>query len=140
MTPMKLSAMMPDIKEMFVAMREHLDYNISDVYALEQALYSHNLKIAGRVDCIAKWKGQPAIIDFKTANKAKEEDWIENYFMQCTAYAIMFEELAGIPINNIVVAIAVGDGTIQIFEKEKERYVLPLMRYIHKYEIESQQE
>jgi len=140
MTPMKLSAMMPDIKEMFVAMREHLDYNISDVYALEQALYSDNLKIAGRVDCIAKWKGQPAIIDFKTANKAKEEDWIENYFMQCTAYAIMFEELAGIPINNIVVAIAVGDGTIQIFEKEKERYVLPLMRYIHKYEIESQQE
>jgi genome maintenance exonuclease 1 len=140
MTPMKLSAMMPDIKEMFVAMREHLDYNISDVYALEQALYSDNLKIAGRVDCIAKWKGQPAIIDFKTANKAKEEDWIENYFMQCTAYAMMFEELAGIPINNIVVAIAVGDGTIQIFEKEKERYVLPLMRYIHKYEIESQQE
>jgi genome maintenance exonuclease 1 len=140
MSPMKLSAMMPDIKEMFVAMREHLDYNISDVYALEQALYSDNLKIAGRVDCIAKWKGQPAIIDFKTANKAKEEDWIENYFMQCTAYAIMFEELAGIPINNIVVAIAVGDGTIQIFEKEKERYVLPLMRYIHKYEIESQQE
>ena len=140
MSPMKLSAMMPDIKEMFVAMREHLDYNISDVYALEQALYSDNLKIAGRVDCIAKWKGQPAIIDFKTANKAKDEDWIENYFMQCTAYAIMFEELAGIPINNIVVAIAVGDGTIQIFEKEKERYVLPLMRYIHKYEIESQQE
>jgi genome maintenance exonuclease 1 len=140
MSPMKLSAMMPDIKEMFVAMREHLDYNISDVYALEQALYSHNLKIAGRVDCIAKWKGQPAIIDFKTANKAKEEDWIENYFMQCTAYAMMFEELAGIPINNIVVAIAVGDGTIQIFEKEKERYILPLMRYIHKYEIESQQE
>jgi len=139
-TPMKLSAMMPDIKEMFVAMREHLDYNISDVYALEQALYSHKLKIAGRVDCIAKWKGQPAIIDFKTANKAKEEDWIQNYFMQCTAYAIMFEELAGIPINNIVVAIAVGDGTIQIFEKEKEPYILPLMRYIHKYEIESQQE
>jgi hypothetical protein len=60
--------------------------------------------------------------------------------MQCTAYAIMFEELAGIPINNIVVAIAVGDGTIQIFEKDKEQYILPLMRYIHKYEIESQQE
>lgn len=140
MSSLTLSTMMPDIKEMFIAMREYLDHNITDVYALEQALYSHNLKIAGRVDCIAKWKGQPSIIDFKTANKSKEENYIQNYFMQCTAYALMFEELTGIHVNNIVVAIAVGDGTIQIFEKSKEAYVKPLMQYIYKYEIESQRE
>ena len=54
--------------------------------------------------------------------------------MQCTAYALMFEEITNKPINQVVVAIAVEDGTYQIFVREKtQHYVDSLHDYIGKY-------
>jgi ATP-dependent exoDNAse (exonuclease V) beta subunit len=114
-------------------MKPKLDDNIGKVYSLEQALYSDELKLAGRVDCIAEWNGQLSVVDFKSAAKEKKEDWIENYFMQCTAYAIMFEERTGIPINQIVVAIAVTNGDSQIFVKQKDEYMSGLRHFIDEY-------
>jgi len=74
-----------------------------------------------------------SVIDFKTASKEKNEDWIQNYFMQCSAYAEMFEERTGRPINQIVVAIAVANSDTQIFVKEKEDYLRGLNFFIDEY-------
>jgi genome maintenance exonuclease 1 len=133
LSPLKLNSVMPDAKELFVKIKPKLDDNIGKIYSLEQALYSDKLRIAGRVDCIAEWNGELSVIDFKTASKEKNEEWIQNYFMQCSAYAEMFEERTGRPINQIVVAIAVANGDTQIFVKEKEDYLRGLNFFIDEY-------
>ena len=133
LSPLKLQSVMPDAKELFNKIKPKLDANIGKIYSLEQALYSDKLKIAGRVDCIAEWNGELSVIDFKTASKEKNEEWIQNYFMQCSAYAEMFEERTGRPINQIVVAIAVANGDTQIFVKEKEDYLRGLNFFIDEY-------
>ena len=130
---MKMQMMMPDLKEMFFKIKPIIDEKLGDVYSQEQALYSHKLKIAGRVDLIGMWNGKLSVIDFKTSNKQKEEENIQNYFMQCTAYALMFSELTGMWIDDIVVLIATGEGEAQIFERQIHDYVKPLMQYIDKY-------
>jgi len=134
MTGLKMQTMMPDTKELFISLKPHIDENIGNVYSIEQALYSSRLRLAGRVDCIAEWNGQLSIIDFKTSTRPKTEDGILNYFMQCTAYAEMFEEITHLPINQLVVAIAVADGSNQFFVREKtQHYIDSLDLYIGKY-------
>jgi genome maintenance exonuclease 1 len=133
MSDMKMRTMMPDVKEMFLDIRPLLDAHIGDIYGIEQPLYSHKLKLAGRCDCIAEWDGELAIVDWKTASKKKEKHYIQNYFMQATAYSEMFEEITGKPISKIVIAIAVeADGT-QIFIERKEDYLAKLQEYVDKY-------
>ena len=127
---MKFKTMMPDTKELFLQLKPHIDENVGRVFGIEQALFSHRLKIAGRCDCIAEWNGQLSIVDYKTASREKSEDGILNYFMQCTAYAEMFEERTELPVNQIVVAIAVENEQPQIFVREKQNYIKPLMSYL----------
>ena len=130
---LKMQMMMPDLKEMFFKIKPIIDEKLGDVYSQEQALYSHKLKIAGRVDLIGMWNGKLSVIDFKTSAKQKEESYIQNYFMQCTAYALMFSELTGMWIDDIVVLIATGEGEAQLFERQIHDYRKPLMEYIDKY-------
>ena len=130
---LKMQMMMPDLKEMFFKIKPIIDEKLGDVYSQEQALYSHKLKIAGRVDLIGMWDGKLSVIDFKTSAKQKEESYIQNYFMQCTAYALMFSELTGMWIDDIVVLIATGEGEAQLFERQIHDYQKPLMQYIDKY-------
>jgi len=134
LTPMHLSSMMPDVKNLFKNIRTALDKHIGVVYANEQPLYSHELKIAGRVDCIAEWDNKLSIIDFKTSEKEKQEEHIQNYFMQCSAYAVMYEEIVGKSIDNIVVLITTVESDIpQIFERQKSNYLIELKKYVNDY-------
>lgn len=126
-------AMLPDTKELFLQLKPYIDENVGDVYAIEQSLYSDRLQVAGRNDCIADWNGKISVIDYKSSSKEKNENWIQNYFMQCTAYAIMFEDLTGKEIEQIVVAIAVADGQPQIFVREKTKYISPLLEFVGNY-------
>lgn len=122
--------MMPDTKELFLQLKPHVDENVGRIFGIEQALFSHRLRIAGRCDCIAEWGGKLSIVDYKTSSRKKSEDSILNYFMQCTAYAEMFEERTGLPVDQIVVAIAVEGSQPQIFVRDKSAYISPLMHYI----------
>jgi genome maintenance exonuclease 1 len=130
MTSMKFASMLPTTKELFYKIKPHIDTSIGKVYALEQALYSDALGIAGRVDCIAEWNGKISIIDFKSSSKQKNKNNIGNYFMQCTAYAEMFGELTGQSIEQIVVLIGTEEGPGQVFVEEKNNYIEPLKKYI----------
>ena len=134
MSDLKYSSMMPDTKELFLKVKPFLDNHIGDVYGIEQPLYSDKLRIAGRCDCIAEWEGELSIVDWKTSSKVKQKEYIQNYFMQCAAYAEMFEERTGKPINQIVVAIVVEEtNSPLIFVENKSDYILPLQEYILKY-------
>ena len=99
---------------------------IDNVHALETPLYSHYLRTAGTVDCIGEYEGKLSVIDFKTSGRVKTRDDIYNYFMQTAAYAVMFEELTGIPIVKLVIIMAVDHhGTIIFVEKRDD--------WIHKF-------
>lgn len=133
LTPLKMHTVMPDTKELFNQLRPHIDANVGDVYGIEQSLYSDSLRVAGRCDCIAEWKGKLSIIDYKTSTREKDEEHIQNYFMQCSAYAEMFGEITGKSVDQIVVAIAVENGNSQIFVRQKTNYLDALRQYIQNY-------
>ena len=111
---------------MFTQLKSELD-NINNIVMQEGGLYSDKWGIAGRVDCIADYDGKLTVIDFKTSTKEKKEAWIENYFIQCTAYCEMYEERYGQAIDQIAILIVCEDGAIQTFVKDKKDYV-PLLQ------------
>ena len=118
---------------MFQSAKTTLD-RIDNIHCLETFLYSHYLGLAGRVDCIAEFDGELAVIDFKTSTKEKKEDWVEHYFVQETAYAAMFLERTGIEVKKIVTLIAVEDGSIQVFQKYNlDDYLHLLKSYIQEF-------
>lgn len=133
MSEMKRRAIMPDALPLYVQLENILKEKVGDIYGIEQPLYSDRLGIAGRCDCIAEWDGVLSIIDWKTAKTFKEKNHIQNYFMQGTAYAEMFEERTGRPIEQIVIAIANDNLRPQIFIENKADYILPLQGYISRY-------
>lgn len=119
---------------LFKTCKRYLDL-INNIHAIEAPLYSHYLRLAGRVDCIAEYNGILSVIDFKSSTKLKEEKWIENYFVQETAYAVMYYELTGIKVNQIVTIIATEEGECQVFIKDNlDEYFLLLQEYIKEYE------
>ena len=124
----------PLVQEMFTKFRPYLD-RIDNIHIQETPLFSHHLRLAGTVDCIAEWDGRLAVIDFKTSTREKKKDWIENYFMQAAAYAIMYEELAFIPITRLVVLIAVEeDNSVQVFEERRDNWTKKLLTLRDEYE------
>ena len=98
-------------------------HNINNIRCLETGLYSDHLEVAGTVDCIAEYKGKLAVIDFKTSRKVKKREWISNYFMQCAAYSVAFEELTGIPVPNLVVIMGVDDNPVHVFEEKRDDWI-----------------
>jgi ATP-dependent exoDNAse (exonuclease V) beta subunit len=121
-------------REIFELAKPEL-HNIDNIRALEVPLYSHHLRLAGRVDCIGEYKGKLSIIDFKTARREKEESYIQHYYMQAAAYAIMFEERTNIPINNLTIIIAVDDGFVQVFQSKRDKHVEGLLYYRDMFEV-----
>ena len=118
---------------LFYQIKPHLD-SINNIHALEAPLHSKLLRLAGRVDCIAEYKEELAIIDFKTSTKVKREEWIHDYFAQETAYAIMFQELTNLQVKKLVTIIACETGEPQVFEiYDKFMYARKLKEYIDAY-------
>ena len=74
-----------------------------------------------------------SIIDYKTSKKLKKKEWIDSYFMQSTAYAIMWEERTGMPIKQIVVFIAVDNEDPQIFIEDRDNWTEKLIETIAEY-------
>ena len=110
---------MPHHIQSFNVIKKVCDKHIGKVYAQEVPLYSIDLKTAGRVDCIGEFDGELSIIDFKTSGRIKEESEISNYFMQECAYAHMFEEGTGIPIQQLVTIMVVDNAPNPIVFKQR---------------------
>jgi genome maintenance exonuclease 1 len=123
----------PLTKFMFYHAKPYLD-KINNIHAIERTLYSEYLGLAGRVDCIAEYDGELAIIDFKTSDKIKPEKWLENYFVQETAYACMYYELTGIPVTKLITLMVTPGGEVKVFDKRnKDEYIKLLVRYIKEF-------
>ena len=111
---------------LFKQLRDKSLHNINTIHAQECALYSDKYQVAGRVDCIAEYDGKLSIIDFKTSTKERTDEYNENYYIQAAAYAEMFEEQTGTPIEQIVILVVTEDGVVQEFVNNKYDYI-PLL-------------
>ncbi len=94
---------------------------VNEVWGTEVALYSDGL-YAGTTDLVGVHQGIPSIMDFKNSLKAKEKDWIEDYFAQLAAYAIAHNEMYGTAIHRGVVMIATRDAKYQEFIIEGDEF------------------
>lgn len=120
-------------KYMFGFARQTLD-RISDIHILEAPLYSRRLGVAGRVDCIAHFDGELAIIDFKTTKQLKKEEHLEKFFVQEAAYAYMYYELTGVEVDKLVTLSVAEDGSTQVVQKyDKIPYIDTLIEWIKEY-------
>jgi hypothetical protein len=123
---------MPDAVEMFRTLIPSVQ-RINNIHYIEQALWSERIGMAGRVDLIAEWDGVLSVIDFKTSKKIKQKEDIQDYFAQCTAYSGMYEEHVGVPINQIVIVMAVENESPLIFIERTEDHIHTLVEHIEFY-------
>ena len=105
--------------------------NINNIVGVEIPLFSDLLRVAGTTDCIAEYNGELSVIDFKTSRRPKKEEWIDDYYMQTFAYKLMFEEMTGIEIKQIVILVAcVEQFEVQVFKKlakDSDKYLTKLV-------------
>lgn len=127
-----LGAIMPDALEMFRSVKPLLN-RINNIHYQECALWSKQLGMAGRVDCIAEFDGKLSVIDFKTSKRVKGRNDILDYFWQTTAYSLMYEELIGVPIDNLIIIMAVEDSEPILFMEKTGDHIEGLVEAINFY-------
>lgn len=119
--------------DLFIQMQEDID-RIGKVWAIEVPLWSSKVGLAGRTDCIGEFDGVPSVIDFKSSTNPRSQSYVEDYFLQATAYALMWEDRVGIPLQNLAIIIGVeSTGTAQVFTAHPRDYVQKLVEAIRHY-------
>ena len=109
--------------------------NVTEFYGTECTLYYPGL-YAGQTDLVGIHKGQDAIIDFKQTNKPKRKEWIDDYFMQLSAYAMAHNILFKTSICKGVVMMCSADNFYQEFVVEGEQfqqYMFEFLRRVDEY-------
>jgi genome maintenance exonuclease 1 len=129
--------MLPNVKSLFFRMMKEIEEKVNNIHCLEDKLFSHELKLAGTVDCIAEHNGILSVIDFKTSIRLKKKEQIGNYFMQAAAYRTMFHEMTGLLAKQVVILIGVDTAnfcqTLVVKEDELELHKQELQKYIDAY-------
>lgn len=94
---------------------------VNEVWGSEVALLSPGL-YAGTADGIGLFDDVPSIFDYKTAKKLKRKDWITDYFVQCSAYALAHNETFGTDIQQIVIMMGDREGAYKNFIVSGEEF------------------
>ena len=87
---------------------------INQVWGVEVPLYFPGL-YAGTTDCCGVHDGDEAILDYKQTNKPKKREYIDDYFIQLTAYATAHNEVHGTNIRKGVILMCSKDYEYQEF-------------------------
>ena len=95
--------------------------NVDEVWGSEIGLYYPGL-YAGTTDLVGTHKGDPAIIDYKSTKNPKKEEWVEDYYLQCCAYAMAHNELFETTINKAVILMCSRNLQYQEFINEGEKF------------------
>ena len=127
-----LNGALPHVVEMFRSIEPILD-RIDNIHVVEGAIYSDDLGLAGSTDLIGEFDNTLAVIDYKTSRKKKTWEMCHKFFMQGTFYAHAYEERTGIPIEDIIIIMAVENEKPLLFKEKKDRWIEPLKEVIYKY-------
>lgn len=83
--------------------------------AQEIAVWDDELKIAGRCDNIGYMFNKLVLLDYKSARAEKKREYVEDYFLQCTAYCKAFNQLFDEKITAFHILVANELGGFQLF-------------------------
>ena len=100
---------------------EHGLKNVNEIWGVEVGLYYPGL-YAGTTDCVGIHDGDESILDFKQTNKPKKLEYIEDYFIQLTAYAMAHNEIHGTNIRKGVILMCSKDYEYQEFILEPKDF------------------
>ena len=125
---------------MFIELKNGLMMNINNIRVQECGLYSDKYKVAGRVDCVAEYNGVLSIIDFKSSRGRRNDKYNENYYIQASAYAEMFEERTEEKVDQIGIFVVTETGEVQPFLKKKYDYLPLLEEAVAKFNVEETKE
>jgi len=94
---------------------------VSQPQLIERFVHHPQHRYAGTLDAYAALDGEPNyLLDFKTANKPKRADWIQDYFLQAVAYAAAAYRCHGILANGAAVLIALPEDEAQLFKLTRD--------------------
>jgi len=100
---------------MATQIKENAMVHVDEIWGSEVPLYVPGI-YAGTTDLVGTYKGNPCIMDFKQTNKPKKVEWVEDYFLQLTAYAIAHNEVHGTNICEGHVFMCSRAGEYQQFD------------------------
>ena len=108
--------------------------DLTEVWGSEVHLYYPG-KYAGTTDMIGVYKGGPTIIDFKQTNRPKKREWIQDYLMQLSAYAVAHNKLFNTEIDQGVILMCSRDLTFQRFELLGENFTRATDAFMKKLDL-----
>ena len=123
-------------KDLFDLLKPEID-KIEEIYALETPLWSKKVGLAGRVDCIGLHEGKIKVIDFKGSTRPKDARDIQNYFLQATAYCLMWQDMTGEKIKDFSILLASEEGIFQNFSEKTANFVSDLRKTIDNFKEKS---
>ncbi len=127
-----LEGELPNVVDMFQSIQPLLN-RIDNIHVVEGSMWSDHLKLAGRTDLIGEFDNRLSVIDYKTSNKKKTWQMCHQYFMQGAFYAVAYEERTGIPVDTIVIIMAVENERPLLFVEKRDDWIEPLKEVITKY-------
>ena len=95
--------------------KENALADVDEIWGSEVALYVPKL-YAGTTDLVGQYKGNACIMDFKQTNKPKKLEWVQDYFLQLTAYAIAHNEIYNTNIKEGHIFMCSRAGEYQQFD------------------------
>jgi len=120
-------------KAMAEVVKTNVSADLNEVWGNEVSLYYPGV-YAGTADLLGVWKGYPTIMDFKQTNKPKKREWIEDYFLQCAAYALAHNQLWGTTIDRAAIFMCSRDCQWQLFEVEPDEFKVWEDRWVKRVE------
>jgi genome maintenance exonuclease 1 len=100
---------------MACVVRDEAMVHVDEIWGSEVPLYVPGI-YAGTTDLVGTYKGNPSIMDFKQSNKPKKPEWVEDYYLQLTAYALAHNEVHGTDIREGHIFMCSRDLTYQQFD------------------------
>ena len=88
---------------------------VDEWYGSEVTLHYPGL-YAGSTDLVCRHNGMDTIIDFKQANRPKNKDWIEDYYLQIAAYAMAHDYVYNSQIQQGIIMVCTPDLYYQEFK------------------------
>jgi genome maintenance exonuclease 1 len=130
----------PYSKQSHIMAQEIIDkglVNCEEFWGTEVTLYFPQI-YAGTTDLVGLHDGDVAIMDHKQTNRPKKREWIDDYFIQMTAYADAHNELYGTNIKKGVIFMCSKDFAYQEFiveGKEFDKYHQQWLKKLEEYYI-----
>jgi hypothetical protein len=88
---------------------------VDEWYGSEVTLYYPGL-YAGSTDLVCRHNGMDTIIDFKQANRPKNKDWIDDYYLQIAAYCMAHDYVYNSQIQQGIIMVCTPDLYFQEFK------------------------